>query len=95
MAKIRNERLLRALLDGATIQARHKKVQTVFFDLDTQDALRMLIAETDAWAFQVKGGVYPHDPLRSAAEQFLASCKDGNVPELLDYYADIFKEALK
>lgn len=38
--------------------------------------------------------VPPHDPLRQAAEQFLASCKDGNVRELVDYYEAIFSEAL-
>jgi hypothetical protein len=32
--------------------------------------------------------------LFQAAEQFLASVKDGNVAELIDYYADIFGEAV-
>jgi general stress protein YciG len=36
----------------------------------------------------------PHDPLRQAAEQFVASCKDGNVADLIDYYEEIFTEAL-
>lgn len=33
--------------------------------------------------------------LVSAAEQFLAIVKDGNVAELQDYLVDIFTEALK
>lgn len=32
--------------------------------------------------------------LAQAAEQFLASCKDGNAGDLLGYYAEIFSEAL-
>ena len=32
--------------------------------------------------------------LKNAAEQFIASCGDGNVADLLDYYEDIFRDAL-
>lgn len=35
------------------------------------------------------------EALTSAAEQFLASCQDGDVKDLIDYYQDIFTEALK
>jgi DNA (cytosine-5)-methyltransferase 1 len=49
------------------------------------------------WNRRVTAGVEadaPHDPLRQAAEQFVASCKDGNVADLIDYYEEIFTEAL-
>lgn len=36
-----------------------------------------------------------HIALFNAAEQFVASCKDGDVAKLLDYYQDIFEDALK
>lgn len=32
--------------------------------------------------------------LKNAAEQFIASCGDGNVVEMLDYFFDIFTDAL-
>jgi DNA-binding CsgD family transcriptional regulator len=41
-----------------------------------------------------RAGRTDQDPLRQAAEQFLASCKDGNVADLAGYYEDIFTEAL-
>lgn len=34
------------------------------------------------------------EKLRAAAEQFIAAYKDGNAVDLLDYFEDIFSEAL-
>ena len=34
------------------------------------------------------------EKLKSAAEQFIEACSDGNVEDMLEYFEDIFKEAL-
>ena len=36
-----------------------------------------------------------HEALKNAAEQYIAAYADGKAGELLDYFEDIFKDALE
>jgi hypothetical protein len=61
---------------------------------------RMESLGRDGWAHDCDSEIEARivdaqDPLRKAVEQFLASYKDGNVHDMLDYYEEIFRNALE